>query len=258
VKTDTEIQDRIRALLDEELCARVAKTQERLPVHCRYNYRHSLDTRKNVYGEPNDSYNRITRGDTSAGLPVTQTIGLCLYGSEDPENWPGIICEEPVDALLCPPQAFTSKTTPEVAKSDLEAQIKDLNWLRDNMPGVYTLLWVLGLESEKKQDPEPSEPPKTELVEPEPPKADSPSQEPSERVEPEFSKPKEECSEPENENADEAFRVLESRKLLQAKSNQAVLEEYNSKKTSFPWWRLFFLWLLGFLRRRHLLLPRGH
>ncbi len=154
---ESDIQDRIRKLLDEEFQRRVEASQERLPVCCIYNYRHPIDTRKMLMGEENTEYNRITRGDNRAGLPVMQSVGLCMYGSEDPAKWPGTICEDPVDAMRCPPQAFTPKVTPEVVQKEFEAQIKDADWVKKNLPEVSALLWVLG--TEKLPEPPPPPPP---------------------------------------------------------------------------------------------------
>jgi hypothetical protein len=153
MKGDADIQNRIRVLLDEEFQLRVDAAQERLPVCCAYNYRHPLDSRKLVHGTENTQYNRITRGDNRAGLPVVQTIGLCMYGAEDPQTWPGTICEDPVDAKRCPPQAFTPKVIPTQIKTDFEAQIKDPVWVKKNLPEVNALLWVLGTEKLPESPP---------------------------------------------------------------------------------------------------------
>lgn len=157
MKPDADIQVRIRELLDEEFRSRVEASQERLPVCCLYNHRQPLDTRKMVQGVENTQYNRITRGDGRLGLPVVQTIGLCMYGAQDPTTWPGTICEDPIDAMRCPPQAFTPKVTPEQVQREFEAQIKDSDWVRKNLPEVNALLWVLG--TEKMPEPEPVLPP---------------------------------------------------------------------------------------------------
>jgi hypothetical protein len=156
VKGGAEVQNRIRSLLDEEFRLRVEAAQERLPACCVYNYRHTLDVRKKVQGDENTEYNRITRGDNRSGLPVVQTIGLCMYGQENPDTWPGTICEDPVDAMRCPPQAFTPKVGPEIVKTEFETQIKDLNWVQKHLPEVHALLWVLGTD----KIPEPPPPPK--------------------------------------------------------------------------------------------------
>lgn len=150
MKRDEEIQDHIRGLLDEEFQRRLHVAEERLPTSCQHNYRQPLDTRKLVDGEENPLYNRIR-------LPVVQSIGLCMYGSEDPQNWPGTICEDPIDAVRCPPQAFTPRFTAEQIRMEFEAQIKNLEWVRSNLPEVHSLLWVLG-DGETLALPEESEP----------------------------------------------------------------------------------------------------
>ena len=167
MKVDAEVQDRIRTLLDEEFQLRVGASQERLPQCCVYNQRQPLDSRKKVGGDTNTEYNRITRGDGRGALPVVQTIGLCMYGSDDPEHWPGTICEDPVDARRCPPQAFTPKVTPEQVKNEFETQIKDPDWVKKNLPEVTALLWVLG--NDKLPEPPPPPPPPEEPPPPPPP-----------------------------------------------------------------------------------------
>lgn len=159
MKADADVQDRIRALLDEEFKLRVEASQERLPVCCVYNHRQPLDSRRMANGEQNTEYNRITRGEGRGALPVVQSIGLCMYGAENPSTWPGTICEDPVDAKRCPPQAFTPKVSPEQVKTEFETQIKDPEWVKKNLPEVNALLWVLGDEKLPEPSPPPEEPP---------------------------------------------------------------------------------------------------
>jgi hypothetical protein len=164
MKDTQEVQNRIRQLLTEHFERRCADAEERLPRRCVYNYRHTLDARKRVDGEPNPSYNRITRGDSHVGLPVLQTIGLCTYGSDHPEKWNGDICEDPIDAQRCP--LFKARMTRDLIKKEFEAQIKDADWVKENMPEVQALLWVLGSEEGPlSEDP----PPPTEELRPPPP-----------------------------------------------------------------------------------------
>ena len=146
MKEDSEVQQRIRTLLTEGFERRVALAEARLPGSCVFNHRQPLDLRKRVDGENNVGFNRITRGGHGA-LPVVQTIGLCMYGAEDPAHWPGTICEDPVDAKRCPPQAFTPKASRDSIKEEFEAQIRDISWVKVNLPEVYALLWALGTET---------------------------------------------------------------------------------------------------------------
>jgi hypothetical protein len=162
MKPDSEIQERIRTLLTEEFERRANEAEARLPSSCVYNHRQPLDSRKQVDGGENAGFNRITRVD-HVSLPVVQSIGLCMFGAEDPAHWPGTICEDPVDAKLCPPQAFTPKITREALQEQFTGQIKDLPWVKVNLPEVHALLWVLGSESIPEPSPREVEEPTHEL-----------------------------------------------------------------------------------------------
>lgn len=138
MKTESEVRGRIQDLLQMEVERRLAEAVERLPHRCAHNYRHPLDARKRAQGDPNPRYNRIT-GDQ--GLPVIQTIGLCMLGSEDPSQWAGSICDEPLDAKRCP--YFVPARTRESIAQELDEQMKNPNWVKENFPEIHALLWVL-------------------------------------------------------------------------------------------------------------------
>jgi hypothetical protein len=138
MKTARDLEDRIRFLLAEELTARVSLAETRLPHLCTHNHRQPLDVRKRIEDQANEHYNRITSGPH---LPVVQTMGLCMLGAEDPEQWPGTICEDPIDAQRCP--YFDQKLDKKYIWLLFSSQIRDADWLRDNMPEVHGLLWAL-------------------------------------------------------------------------------------------------------------------
>lgn len=131
----SDIQGRLRYLLSEELDRRVQLASQRLPGHCVHNLRHPVDVRKTIDGQPNENYNRIA-------LPVIQqSLGLCTLGMEDPQEWNGTICEDPIDAQRCP--YFNSKISKGTVQEDFEAQTQDPEWLKDNLPEIHGLVWVL-------------------------------------------------------------------------------------------------------------------
>jgi len=150
MRPETEIQDRIRDLLTFEFEHRVEVASEKAPIKCVHNYRHPLDTRKQIEGEANVDYNRIS-------LPVAQTIGLCMYGADDPTQWAGTICEDLIDAQRCP--LFSPKETPEAIRTAIEGQIRDPAWVKENLPAVEALLWVINGEKLPEPKERPSEPP---------------------------------------------------------------------------------------------------
>lgn len=137
MRQEREIKERVRGLLVNELNRRVRESTLRLPYKCTYNVVHPLDVRKTVGGEPNPNYNHIR---PRLG---NQALGLCFYGAENLEEWPGNVCDEPIDAKRCP------YFTPMVSKEDILAKFRedlgDASWLQENLPEVAGLLWVLEL-----------------------------------------------------------------------------------------------------------------
>lgn len=148
MRGESEVRSRLNRLLADELNQRLAAASEKLPRRCVHNHRHPLDQRKKVEGEPNETYNRIA---DNRGLPVLQTIGLCMLGSEDPETWGGTICEEPIDAMRCP--VFKAKKNKADLLKEFREQLKDEAWTKDNLPEVFALLWLLE-EAEAKDQPQ--------------------------------------------------------------------------------------------------------
>lgn len=145
MKSEQEIRDRLKEAYQEELLKRLALVGERVPHKCTHNYRHPLDARKVTEEGFNPSYNRVTKGN---GLPVLQTVGLCLLGSEDASTWGGVICDEPIDAKRCP--VFLPKKGKEEVMEELKASMADESWVKENMPEVYALMWALGEVSTPK------------------------------------------------------------------------------------------------------------
>lgn len=139
MRSAVEIEDRIRKLLSEELDRRVSEATRRTPTLCLHNHRQALDTRKRVEDAPNEGYNRTT---DKRGLPVLQTIGLCMLGAEEPDDWNGTICEDEIDARRCP--YFDPNAKKDDLLRDFLVQLADLEWLQANMPEVAALYWVIG------------------------------------------------------------------------------------------------------------------
>jgi hypothetical protein len=132
MKSEQEISVRVRELLVAELADRIKDATNKLPPNCKYNHRHPLDERRTVDGDPNPTYNQIT---------ARKTIGLCMYGSEDPTEWPGDICEDAVDAMRCP--YFDPVKSEDAVVEEFQLLIKDPEWLAVNLPGIAELRWVL-------------------------------------------------------------------------------------------------------------------
>lgn len=138
MKSEAEIRTRLQELFLREFDRRVGESRTRLPWLCTHNHQQPLDNRKMVEGERNDSYNRIT---TPRRLPVARTIGLCMLGAQSPEEWPGDICDEPIDAMKCP--YFTPKRSKNDILSEFADQVNDPAWVEAHMPEAHGLIWAL-------------------------------------------------------------------------------------------------------------------
>jgi len=133
VKDRDVIEDRVQKLIDTERDSRLVESTRRLPHRCVYNHRQALDIRKTSLGEPNQDYNNVSR--------TRQTIGLCMYGSEDAETWLGNICEDPIDAQRCP--LFVPQHERQVILDQFYQDLQEPLWVSSNMPELAALLWVL-------------------------------------------------------------------------------------------------------------------
>jgi len=140
MRSASEVEDKLRAIVVQELQRRLSR--EVLPHLCVHNRRQPLDHRRTVYGEPNESYNRISAGvEDGVVLPVLQTIGLCTLGAENPETWTGTICEEPLDAQRCPYFVY-KQARADVYREFLE-NLRDPVWVEVHLPAAHALLWVI-------------------------------------------------------------------------------------------------------------------
>ncbi len=133
MKSGSEIRARLRGLLVQELDRRVEDATKRLPQRCRFHHQQPLDVRRLVEGEPNETFNR-----TGKSLPV---LGICGHGMEDPTEWSGTICEDPIDAQRCP--LFEARQDKDAIRKEFESQLQTPEWVQENLPEVAGLCWVL-------------------------------------------------------------------------------------------------------------------
>lgn len=147
MKSVQEIESCIAQALREELERRTHPSP--LPHLCRHNHRQPLDTRKTILGEPNPAYNKVS-------LPVVGTIGLCMLGSERPDQWKGDICEDPIDAQRCP--YYEYKLSREEVHQQFRSDLGNVSWMQAHLPGVHALLWVLGSSLAVRTNPPPETP----------------------------------------------------------------------------------------------------
>lgn len=134
MRSEKEIHRQVESLVNHHFEDQVQEKTRRLPNNCVHHLNHNIDVRERVNGERNPAYNRL---DGKIGLEV---VGLCMYGSEDKESWPGNICEDELDAIRCP--LFTPLQSVGEIKEEFENQLKDPHWVKEKLPEVAALLWV--------------------------------------------------------------------------------------------------------------------
>lgn len=65
-----------------------------------------------------------------------------MYGSEDPANWPGDICDKNETAQSCP--KFKPIVSLEEVQAKAQALLANDEWVFENMKDVAALQWVIG------------------------------------------------------------------------------------------------------------------
>lgn len=138
MKNVDEIRSRIQLLLEQELERRVKESSRRIPRLCVHYYKHFLDTQREISGEPNPFYNRIVRDHDELAHGM---LDLCLYGSENPGEWSGDMCETEKDAEACP--HFEPILSKEKIELDFETILVDKKRLEEELPNVFELAWVI-------------------------------------------------------------------------------------------------------------------
>jgi hypothetical protein len=87
------------------------------PENCIHNYRHEED------GEE---------------------IGLCMLGAENPEEWPGNVCDDVSTAKSCP--FFEVRHQEDELREEFEEEIQDVSVLASDYKDIAALRWVLNGE----------------------------------------------------------------------------------------------------------------
>lgn len=115
-----KIEKKLKEVKKNYLAREYRDKLHRCPVNCEYNYRHTtLD---------------------SEGKEVE--VGLCMLGSDNSEEWQGLICDDEETAKNCP--YFTGKHTRDSIQKDFEESLDDEIIVANNYKDIAALSWVLG------------------------------------------------------------------------------------------------------------------
>lgn len=98
------------------------------PQNCQYNERHRLTTYKR-----DPVTNEMRSHETE--------IGLCMYGADNPEEWPGKICDEEKTAQEC--GLFLGRYDKEQVKEAFNAKLEDPQVVAHEYKDIAALQWVV-------------------------------------------------------------------------------------------------------------------
>lgn len=120
MRKKSQIKKKLRDAKQKYLTKRYREKLSQCPKNCVYNYRHKTEDEN--------------------GEEVQ--IGLCMYGSDNPEEWPGMICDDVETAEQCP--YFTCKNDKESIRVDFEEELQDDVVVAHHYKDIAALQWVLG------------------------------------------------------------------------------------------------------------------
>lgn len=141
MKSKSDISKRLRNLRVRYAKRFISFSQERKPENCSFNFEHKPN---GIYN--NSNFMEIDRAPkTSVTLvvinPETPTR-LCMYGSENPETWNGVICDRDEISKSC--KYFNPKKRLNEAREEFLSIMSDDEYVYENYKDIATLQWVLG------------------------------------------------------------------------------------------------------------------
>jgi hypothetical protein len=141
VKSESDILKRLKNLRVRYARRFISLSQERKPENCSFNFEHSS---KGTYEDSNfmDIDRAPIKSVTLIVIKPEIPTRLCMYGSENPETWNGIICDRDEISKSCkyfiPKQNFTQ------AKENFLDILSDDEYVYENYKDIAALQWVLG------------------------------------------------------------------------------------------------------------------
>lgn len=141
MKSESDIVKRLKNLRIRYAKRFIFLSQERKPENCSFNFEHESN---GTY--ENSNFMEIDRAPKKSVTlivikPETPTR-LCLYGSENPETWNGVICDRDEISKSC--KYFIPKQSLNEAKENFLSLMSDDEYVYENYKDIATLQWVLG------------------------------------------------------------------------------------------------------------------
>lgn len=120
IRTKSQVKKKLRDAKHKYLTKRYRDKLTQCPSNCTFNYRH-------------------TTVDEESGKEVE--IGLCMYGAENPEEWPGMICDDVQTAEQCP--YFSCRHDKESIRKEFDEELQDDFKVAHHYKDIAALQWVL-------------------------------------------------------------------------------------------------------------------
>ncbi len=143
MRSQSDIDRRLRSLRVKYAKRYIARSQARVHTNCVFNAEHT--PRNFIKSDKSDKSEELKlvprRQVTLVVLRPELPIRLCMYGSQDMENWPGIVCDSDDVAKSCP--MFKSKQSLDDSRAEFMEKLSDDEWVFDNHKDMAALQWVL-------------------------------------------------------------------------------------------------------------------
>jgi hypothetical protein len=142
VKSQDEIEKRLRKLRLRYAHKYMQQSQERRHCNCKYNEAHY--PRKLPYTRTQATELPLAPRDqvTLVVLQEEKPVRLCMFNADDSSKWQGNVCDSDDVSKSCP--MFKPRVSPDAAKEEFLELVGNDEYVFDNYRDVATLQWVLG------------------------------------------------------------------------------------------------------------------
>jgi hypothetical protein len=142
VKSEEAVLKRLKNLRKRYLNKYIKVSQTRLHKNCVYNVSYTLNQTSLKANEiqVNESlWNN--KFDSIVIIQDNQSTHFCAFGSEKPDEWNGIICDNDDVAKSC--KWFKPKVPIDKVEIEFEELMKDDEFVLNHYPDIAALQWVL-------------------------------------------------------------------------------------------------------------------
>lgn len=142
MKSPEDIEHRLKKLVDRYKHKYISNAQRKLPSNCLYNRLHvPTGTAKSDSSKLWESSLSPRRQVTLVVLQPERPVGLCTYGSENPETWNGDLCDD--ESISGPCTKFEPISSKDELTSAFNSLLKDDETVLETYPDIAALQWVL-------------------------------------------------------------------------------------------------------------------